>query len=78
MNTILKRIQQLSDAELFGLSEAIDVELERRGESGDEVPDSARRRAVARQQSYRRRIGSTAPPIKATGLGKSVGPRRAA
>ena len=78
MNTILKHLNQLSDPELFNLSEAIDAELERRGDLSADVPDSARRRAVERQQSYRRRIGSTAPPIKVSGLGKSAGPRRGA
>ena len=34
MNTILKRLYQLSEPELFSLSEAIDVELQRRGCDG--------------------------------------------
>jgi hypothetical protein len=78
MNAILKRLHVLADSELFSLSEAVDAELNRRSELTPEVPDSARRRAVERQQSYRRRIGSTAPSIKAGGLGKSTAPRRAA
>jgi hypothetical protein len=78
MNAILKRLQQLSDPELFTLSDAIDAELDRRSDDVGEVPDSARRRAVERQQSYRRRLGSTAAPVKAAGLGKAAGPRRAA
>ena len=78
MNTILKQIIELSDAELYSLSDAVDAELDRHNESVDEFPDSARRRAVERQQSYRRRVGSSAPPVKAAGLGKSPSPRRAA
>jgi hypothetical protein len=76
--TILKRLIQLSEPELFRLSEAIDAEVERRAKIGEDVPDSARRRAVERQQSYRRRVGTSAPSVKVSGLGKSAGPRRAA
>jgi len=68
MNAIMKRLQRLGEDELLGLSEAIDSELERRLERADAVPDSARRRAIARQHSYRRGTGSTAPPIRAVGL----------
>jgi len=78
MSTILKHLGQLSEPELFTLVEAIDAELERRGKIGEDLPDSARRRAVERQQSYRRRVGTSAPPVKEAGLGKSAGPRRAA
>ncbi|MGD0899361.1 MAG: hypothetical protein ABR915_16105 [Thermoguttaceae bacterium] len=78
MNAILKNFHQLADQELYNLSEAIDVELQRREELITEVPESARRRAVERQQSYRRRTGSLAPPVRAVGLGKAKGPRRAA
>jgi hypothetical protein len=78
MKAILRRLNLLSDSELFSLSEALDAELERRSVVGDEVPDSARRRAVERQESYRRRSGAMAPPVKAKGLGKAISPRRAA
>jgi len=78
MNAILKRLQQLADQDLFDLTEAIDQELQRREDMVDDMPESARRRAVERQQSYRRRTGSFAPPIKVVGLGKTKGPRRAA
>ena len=79
MNALLKRLHQLADQDLYGLSEAIDLELQRREELTGEVPDSARRRANEREQSYRRRTGAFAPPIRAVGLGKAAaGPRRAA
>jgi hypothetical protein len=78
MNSIVKHLSELSEPELFSLVEAIDAEMERREKEGEDVPDSARRRAVERQQSYRRRVGTSAPPVKVTGLGKSATPRRAA
>jgi hypothetical protein len=78
MTKILKQLSQLSDPELFTLVEVIDAEMERRANSGEDLPDSARRRAVSRQQSYRHRVGKSAPPVKVAGLAKSTGPRRAA
>ena len=82
MNTILRQLQELADADLYALCEAVDMELQRREEvTDDEVPDSARRRAVEREQSYRRRNGSAAPPIRIVGFGKQssdVPPDRAA
>jgi hypothetical protein len=68
MNAFLKRLQSLDNDELLGISEAIDIELERRLEQADVFPDSARRRAIARGQSYRHSTGSAAPPIRAVGL----------
>jgi predicted Zn-dependent peptidase len=68
MNNILKRLYQLEDDDLLSLSEAIDVELEHRLDRNDGIPDSARRRALAREHSYRRSVGSSAPPIRAVGL----------
>ena len=78
MNAILKHLRQLAEGELFDLSEAIDLELQRRDDLIGETPESARRRAVERQQSYRRRTGASAPPVRAVGLGKAKPPRRAA
>jgi hypothetical protein len=68
MNAILKRLQSLGNDDLLSLSEAIDIELESRLDRYEEVPDSARRRAIARGQSYRRSNGAAAPPIRAVGL----------
>lgn len=68
MNYILNQLRRLSDDELTSLSEAIDSELDRRMDVIDDIPDSARRRAVQRQKSYRRSLGSSAPPIRAIGL----------
>ena len=68
MKTIAKRLRQLGDDELLSLSEAIDLEFEHRSQRTDGVPDSARRRAVARKTSYRKCIGASAPPIWAVGL----------
>jgi hypothetical protein len=75
MSTLLKRLGALADHDLYSLSEAIDFELQRREELAVDVPESARRRAMERQESYRRRTGAFAPPVRAVGLGK---PRRAA
>ncbi len=68
MSSYLSRVQQMSDEDLTAFAEAIDFELERRRESLDPIPESARRRANARQHSYRRSVGAAAPPIKAVGL----------
>jgi hypothetical protein len=68
MRSILKRLRQLDNDELLSVSEAIDGELERRLEIVEQVPESARRRAIQRSQSYRRGTGSSAPPIGVTGL----------
>ena len=79
MNAILKRLRQMADDELLAIGEAIDAELEHRlDRTAEEVPDSARRRAVERQQSYRHRTGSAAPPVYAVGLGKVRRERHAA
>jgi hypothetical protein len=68
MNTILKQLYRLGDNELLSLSEAIDSELDRRLGRQDDVPDSARRRAISREHSYHHSTGSSAPPIRAVGL----------
>lgn len=68
MNAILKRIPQLGDDDLLVLSEAIDIELEGRLDRTESIPESARRRAVSRDHSYRRSNGASAPPIRAIGL----------
>lgn len=68
MNAILKRLQGLGDDELMEISAAVDAELDRRAEFSDAVPESARQRAIARGQSYRRSTGASAPPIRAVGL----------
>ena len=74
---ILNRLPQMSNDELLELSEAIDVELEHRTERLDEVPDSARRRAIQRQKSYRRNLGASGIPVRYVGM-KDVHPRRRA
>jgi hypothetical protein len=78
MNAILKQLRQLSDDELLFVSEAIDLELENRLQRQDEIPDSARRRAVQRQKSYRHSLGSSALPVKVMGLKDSRRRRLAA
>jgi hypothetical protein len=75
MHPILKQLQKLADDELLSVSEAIDLELERRLDATGAAPESARQRARDRQQSYRHANGAGAPPISAVGLGKT---RRAA
>ena len=77
MNTILKQVEELADIELYTLSEAIDLELQRREEMACDTSDSARRRAVERSQSYRRRTGALATPVRVVGL-KDLKTRRAA
>ena len=78
MNVLLKRLHKLADDELLAVSEAIDRELERRLDLTDSVPESARRRAVQREQSYRRRTGSSALPVRVAGLRDAHKRRRAA
>ena len=78
MDAILKRLRQLSDDELLSVSEAIDMELELRLQRQEEIPDSARRRAVQRQKSYRRTLGSSALPVRMAGLKEPQRRRRAA
>jgi hypothetical protein len=78
MNPLFKRLNELADQELYSLSEAIELELHRREELAGGLPDSARRRANERDQSYRRRNNAFAPPVRAVGIGKTSGPRRAA
>jgi hypothetical protein len=68
MLSIFKKLRDLSDDELLELSEALDTEVNSRSLAIEEVPDSARRRAVERGQSYRRRTGSSATPVRYTGL----------
>jgi hypothetical protein len=68
MKAILKRLQTLGTDDLLNLSEALDTELESRLAGSDGIPESARRRAVSRGQSYRHSTGSAAPPIRAVGL----------
>jgi hypothetical protein len=78
VKSILNELQELADSDLYALCEAVDMELQRReGLSGD-LPDSARRRALERGESYRRRTGAAAPPVRAVGLHKRPSDRRAA
>jgi hypothetical protein len=78
MHAIVKRLRQMADDDLLALSEAIDMEVAHRLEIAEETPDSARRRAVMRQQSYRRVTGANATPVQVTGLGKHRRNRMAA
>jgi len=78
MKGLLKRLHKLSEGDLVSLSEAIDVELEHRLNQADEVPESARRRAVQRSQSYRHSTGAAAIPIMAVGLREEHQRRKAA
>ncbi len=68
MKAIIKKLNDLNNEELQALGEAIDLELECREKRAEEIPESARRRAVLREQSYRRSTGSSAPPVRAAGL----------
>jgi hypothetical protein len=68
MKSILNRLGQLSDGDLQVLSEALDTEIERRTSHDDTIPESARRRAIQRSQSYRHKTGASALPVMATGL----------
>jgi hypothetical protein len=75
MQSIINRLRTLEDEELLILSEAIDVEIGRREERMEEHPDSARTRARERGESYRARLGTKAPPVRAVGM-KDAGRRR--
>jgi hypothetical protein len=78
MKTILKNLDKMNAEELLALSEAIDIELDRRQERLEKIPESARRRAVMRDQSYRRSTGAFAPPVRSIGLKKQRDRRDAA
>jgi hypothetical protein len=78
MITILKHLNQFADHELYNLSEAIDLELQRREELTLDVQESAKSRAFEREHSYRRRTGAQAPRVRVVGIGRWKGPRRAA
>jgi hypothetical protein len=78
MKTMLALLEELADADLYALCEAVEVELQHREGMTDDISDSARRRALEREQSYRRRNGAGAPPIRIIGIGKATPRRRAA
>ncbi len=78
MESILRELQELADADLYALSEAVDLELNRRDDVVGDISDSARRRAIEREESYRRRNGAAAPPVRIVGIGKPTPRRRAA
>lgn len=68
MNALMRRLRKLADDELLEISEAIDEELDHRLQISDPIPESARRRAVQRAKSYRRSTGSSALPVRVTGM----------
>ncbi len=68
MDAVLKRLRKLADDELLEVSAAIDCELDRRLELSDPHPESARRRAVQREKSYRHCNGAAALPVRVTGM----------
>ena len=78
MQSILKQLQELANADLYALCEAVDLELQRREEIIDDVPDSARRRANERGHGYSRRIGAASEQVRNIGIGKPSPRRRAA
>ncbi len=78
MKTILSQLQELADADLYALSEAVDMELDHRDEIVGEAPDSGRRRAAEREEGYRRRNGAAVPRDRIISIGKSSPRRRAA
>ncbi len=81
MNIILDLLDELADTDLYALCDAIDTELQCRDEDAigkGEMYDSARRRAVQRERSYRRRVGAGAPPVRIVGMGGANFRRRAA
>jgi hypothetical protein len=75
MQSIINRLRTLEDEELLILSEAIDVEMVRREQRMEEHPESARARARERGDSYRARLGTKAPPVRAVGM-KDAGRKR--
>ena len=75
MHDYLKQAQHLSTEDLLVLSEEISDEVDCRLSRTETIPDSARRRSIRRQRSYRRSTGSAAPPIQAVGLLNIYNPR---
>ena len=75
MQSIINRLRSLEDEELLILSEAIDIEIARREARLEEQPDSARTRARQREDSYRTKLGTKAPPVRAVGM-KDAGRKR--
>lgn len=75
MQDFLKQAQHMSTDDLIVLSDAISDEVERRLSRARTMPDSARRRANRRRDSYCRSAGSAAPPIAAIGFMDSYDPR---
>jgi hypothetical protein len=82
MNGLLQQLEVLSQRELSRLSDAIDLELQRRVDAADAppkatLPDIEELRALERQQQKSRRAKSDILPIPTTQ--KSAGrPRRVA
>ena len=84
LKTILKVLPDLPDGDLYTLCAVVDEELLRRedldaadaADPDDDDDESAQHRIVKRGQSYRRRLGSAAPPVRIIGLSPSK--RRAA
>jgi len=68
MDAVLRHLRHLADDELLEASAAIDRELERRLNLSEPHPESARKRAVQRDKSYRRRNGASALPVRVTGM----------
>lgn len=78
MKSILNRLRQLGDDDLQVLSEALDTEIECRLAHDEAIPESARRRAIQRSQSYRHKTGASALPVMATGMRERRRSHRAA
>ncbi len=78
MNSIVKRLRKLADDELLAIGEAVDIELARRLDREEDAPDSARKRAVQRSQSYRHETGAAGVPIRVAGMPKPGKHRRVA
>ena len=76
MKSILKQLEELADADLYALCEAVDVELQRRDDVAGDDSDSARCRAAERQEGYRHRNGSAVPRVRVMNVDKP--PRRRA
>jgi hypothetical protein len=68
MTVILNLLEELPDADLYRLCEAIDLELQFRAAEISIVFDSARRRAAEREQCYRRCNGAAALPVRVVGM----------
>ena len=70
MDALLDSLLGLSEVELYRLSEAVDLELQKREEDGAGMSDPIRRLVDERLQDFRRRTSLQAPAARVIELDK--------